>query len=120
MHALTDIHDLRHTAIADDRSQCVGLLAKHGDDLLVGEPFDGLFHGDFHRPIEVFVIAHENPIRLRFRPGPFGLAALEYDGLNLDFLVGTLQRRKVDFTIALGAVGIASPDQATFEKHGQI
>src|SRR5712664_1234505 len=111
MHALADIDDLRHTTIPHDRGKRVGLLATHRDDLLTGKPMDGLLHGDFHRLIQILVVTHEDPARLQ---------VLAHDWPNLDFLVGTLERREVYLTVSLPAVGIAGPDQATLEKHRQI
>src|SRR5882724_3135444 len=120
MHALADIDDLRHATVPHDRGERVRLLATHRDDLLTGEPMDGLLNGDLHRLIQILVVTHEDPVGLRFRPRPFGLQVLAHDWPNLDFLVGTLERRQVYLTVSLPAVGIAGPDQATLEKHRQI
>src|SRR6266478_6616078 len=120
MHALADIDDLRHTTVPHDRGERVRLLAAHRDDLLAGEPMNGLLDGDFHRLIQILVVTHEDPVRLRFRPWPVRLQVLAHDWPNLDFLVGTLEGRQVYLTVSLPAVGIAGPDQATLEKHRQI
>src|SRR5882762_1895086 len=94
MHALADIDDLRHATVPHDRGERVRLLATHRDDLLTGEPMDGLLNGDFHRLIQILVITHEDPVRLGFRPWPVRLQVLAHDWPNLDFLVGTLERRQ--------------------------
>src|SRR6267378_7344595 len=120
MHAFADIDYLRHTTVPHDGGERVRLLTTHRDDLLTSEPMDGLLNGDFHRLIQIFVVTHENPVRLGFRPWPVRLQVLAHDWPNLDFLVGTLERRQVYLTVSLPAVGIAGPDQATLEKHRQI
>src|SRR5882672_12236330 len=60
MRALADIDDLRHATVPHDRGERVRLLTTHRDDLLTGEPMDGLLNGDFHRLIQILVITHED------------------------------------------------------------
>ena len=120
MHALADVDDLRNAAIADDRGEGVGFLAAHRHDGLFREPIDRLIDRYFHGLIQVFVKAHEDPIGFRFRPGPFCLHVLAHDGLDFDFLVRTFQRGQVDLAVALPAVRIAGPDQASFLKHRKV
>jgi hypothetical protein len=40
-----------------------------------------------------------------------------HDGLDLDLLVGALERREIHFAVSLPAVRVARPDQAAFQKH---
>jgi len=81
---------------------------------------DGLLNGDLHRLVQILVVTHKNPVRLGFRPGPFSLEVLANDRLNLDFTVGTLERREVHLAVSLPAVGIAGPDEAALEEHRQV
>ena len=120
MHSLADIDHLRDPTVPDDGGEGVRLLATHRHELLAGQPVDGLLNGDLHRLIQVLVVAHEDPVGLRFRPRPIGFHLLVHDRLDLDLLVGAFERRQIHLAVSLPAVRIAGPDQAALEKHRQI
>src|SRR5215469_4312295 len=106
VHPLAYVDDLRHATIADHGGERIRLLPAHRYDLLAAQPADGLLHCDFHRLIQILVVAHEDPVGFRFGPRPLGLQILTHDGLDLDFLVGALERRQVDLAVALAAVRV--------------
>src|SRR5205085_12687583 len=78
MHALADVDDLGHSTVPHDRGERIRLLAAHRDDLLCCEPMDGLLDGDLHRLIQILVVTHEDPVALRFRPGPIRFQVLAH------------------------------------------
>src|SRR5271170_2190157 len=120
VHTLTDVDNLRDATIADDGGERIGFLMAHRDDGLRSQPLDGLLDRDLHRLIQILVETGEYPVGLGLRPGPIGFQILAHDGLNLDLLVCALERREIDLTVALAAVGIAGPDQSAFLKYVQI
>src|ERR1700733_2543114 len=114
MHTLTDIDHLGHTTVPNDGRKRVGFFVTHWNNLLGGQPMDGLLDSDLHRLIQILVVAHEDPVCVSFSPWPIRLHILAHDRPNLDLLVGTFKRCEIDLTIALPAMRISGPDQTAF------
>src|SRR5438105_8739897 len=115
--ALADVDHLADATIRDHRGERVRLVAV---EPLGGEEVHRLVQRIEERLLQILVEAHLDPVGLRLDARPGELDVLAHDRLQPDLLVRALEGGEVDLAVALGAVRVARPDQASLEEHRNV
>src|SRR5207244_11395658 len=112
-----NVHDLTHTAVGSHRCQRVGFVSIHRSHLLRREEIDTFFGRVDERFVEIFIEADQDPMRLGLDSRPFELHVLADDWMHHELTEGALKPREVHFTVALTAVCIPNPNEASLEEN---
>src|SRR5262249_61283097 len=107
MDALLDVDHLRYPAIRYGWHQSRRLIGRY--IALLGEKLDGLRLGLIPCLVEILIKAHGDPRRFGFDARKIERFAFDHLNRDVEFLVGGLDRREVDFAVAFPGIRAAHP-----------
>src|SRR5262249_13421642 len=118
MDALLDVDHLRYAAIRYGWHESRRLIGRN--IALLGEKFDGLRLDLIPCLVEILIKAHADPRRFGFDARKIEWLALDHLNGDVELLVGGLDRREVDFAVALPGMRVARPQQGTGHMDGHV